>query len=57
MRILLSLLGLVLSAAFLLFMAIYLHEIPLYFVCGIGVVLMAVAFWQDEIRGNNNGNS
>lgn len=50
MRILLNLVGVVLAAAFLLFLAIKLNSTPLYVVCLGGIVLIAIAFWRDEIR-------
>jgi hypothetical protein len=53
MRIFLNLIGVVLASIFLLYMAIYLNELPLYIVCGIGVVLVFVGFWQDEVQGEN----
>jgi Na+-transporting methylmalonyl-CoA/oxaloacetate decarboxylase beta subunit len=53
MRIFLNLIGVVLVSIFLVYMAIYLNELPLYVVCGIGVVLVLVGFWQDEMQGEN----
>ncbi|HKY93792.1 MAG TPA: hypothetical protein VJL84_00750 [Kiloniellales bacterium] len=50
MRILLSLVGVVLAAIFLFYMAIYLNDWPLYVVCLLGIALMLVAFWQDEMQ-------
>jgi len=54
MRILLNLVGVVLASVFLLFMAIKLHEVALYAVCGIGILLIVVGFWRDEVRAAPN---
>lgn len=50
MRIVLALVGVILATAFLAFMSASLDALPLYVVCGIGVALMFVGFWQDEVR-------
>jgi hypothetical protein len=51
MGILLNLVGVVLASAFLLYMAFYLNELPLYVVCFLGIGVICFAFWQDEIQG------
>jgi hypothetical protein len=55
MPIILHLIGVVLVSLFLGYLAIYLNEPPLYIVCGIGIALVLAGFWQDEIRGESNG--
>jgi len=52
-RILVNLPGVLICAAFLMFMAVQLNELALYVVCGLGVVLMVIAVWQDEVRDVN----
>ncbi len=43
-----GLVGVVIAAIFLGFLAVKLGDIPLIIVCGIGIVLMVTAFWRDE---------
>ena len=50
MRILLNLVGAALFSLFLLYLAIYLNEVPLYVVCILGIVLMLVAMRQDHVQ-------
>jgi len=50
MRILLNLVGAALVSTFLLYLAFYLNEAPLYVVCGLGIVLMLIAMRQDHVQ-------
>ena len=46
-----GLVGILLAVAFLGFFAMKLNDLPLYIVCAIGIALMLIAFWRDEVKG------
>ena len=50
-----GLVGIVLAVIFLLYFAVKLNDLPLYIVCGIGITLMVIAFWRDEVKGGGGG--